>query len=306
MCSLIDCTFLEGFSMNNIYKIIKSDNYILALSKIRIPFDLYLLKGERKENILSFRNELISAIKELSPNENQILIGKYGSTDKINIFFDVENILFYNIGTGNFKHTVFNGISFSSFNEQEIEQILGEYGNEYSCIYEYSVIDKNENIFSKDDLIASWNQINMCKFLGSKPTDYWCAIKSNQDKIQVFDSIDTNNNDLFGLDLIIYVPNGKSVNIATAMKPFLDGLICAFHGEANMETDFDYLQEKVGCTENWLHNHTLSVLGTRQYLYKYRDNIKWNPADDLCKTVRITIESSNDENWKLSGRIIKL
>ncbi len=82
--------------MNNNFKIIHAGNQILALSKSRIPFDLYMLKGEQKENILSFRLQLISAIKTLSADSDEILLGRYGSTDTVNIFYDIENILFTN------------------------------------------------------------------------------------------------------------------------------------------------------------------------------------------------------------------
>ena len=74
-------------------------------------------------------------------------MGRYGSTDTINVFYDVENVLFYNIWTAVFKDLVKFGISFSSLEEAEIKKILEQYGSEYSCIYEYSLIS-NEG-FSK-------------------------------------------------------------------------------------------------------------------------------------------------------------
>lgn len=292
-------------NLNDNFKIINDGSRVLALSKFRIPFDLYLLKGHRKENILSFREHLITEIKTLNPKKNEILFGRYGSTDTVNVFYDVENVLFYNIGTAVFKDLVKFGISFSSIEETEIKNILEQYGSEYSCIYEYSLVS-DENSREDNSLIAKWDACDFCKFKGSKPTDYWKAIRNIDSKISVFNSIDCNNGDTFSLDLTVFVPKNTDINIATSMKPFLDGLICAFHGAEKMEHDFSYLIEKVDCDDNWLHNKNMNLLGNRQYLYKYRENIKWNPADDLCKKVRIILKTTDDPTWKLSGKIFKI
>lgn len=295
-----------GDNMDKNFIIINKNNRILALSKFRIPFDLYMLKGERKENILSFRDNLISAIKTLTLNDGDILYGRYGSTDTVNVFYDVENILFYNIGTAVFKDLTQNGISFSSLNKSEIKNILEQYGNEFSCIYEYNLISSNESFGEDSNLIAKWAPNVFCKFKGSKPVDYWKAIRNIDSEITIFDSIDCNNGDAFALDMSVFIPKNTDINIATSMKPFLDGLICAFHGEEKMEQDFSYLIEKVNCKEEWLHNKKMNLLGDRQYLYKYRDNIKWNPADDLCKKVRIKLEVTDETVWKLAGKIYKI
>ncbi len=293
--------------MNNTnYKIIIDNNKILALSKFRIPFDLYLLKGERKENILSFRNDLIEAIKTLKSHDNQLLFGRYGSTDTVNVFYDVENILFYNVGTSNFKNLVKNGISFSSLESDETESILSEYGIEYSCIYEYSMIDYDNDVCGKNQLLAKWDSVDFCKFKGSKPVDYWKSIKSIEKEIIRYRGIDCNKNEAFGLDLTVSVPLGIDFNIATSMKPFLDGLICAFHSEEKMEDDLEYLIDKVQCPKSWFSNNSLDLFGARQYLYKYRDYIKWNPADDLCKNVRIVLVPAQEKEWKLGGKIYSL
>ncbi len=292
--------------MQDKFKIIFNDNKVLALSQFRIPFDLYELKEERKKMILEFRNELIQGIKSLICSDNRILYGRYGSSDTENTFFDVENILFYNIGTGNFKELVKNGIAFSSFNNEEIESILREENFKYSCIYEYSIINPDSLSVDDEKSLAIWKDSLVCSFKGSKPLDYWKAIQDAKQDIIIYDNIDCNNNDVFGLDLTVYIPNGLSINIVTSMKPFLDGLICAFHGSYNMESDLEYLMEKLECDENTMRNSYLNILGNRQYVYKYRNNIKWNPADDLCKTVMIRLENSFDSNWRLSGRIYKI
>ena len=291
--------------LNDNFRIINDGRRVLALSKFRIPFDLYLLKGQRKENIVSFREQLIAEIKTLVPKNNEILLGRYGSTDTINVFYDVENVLFYNIGTAVFKDLVKFGISFSSFKEAEIKSILEKYGSEYSCIYEYSLIS-NEDFYKDNNLIAEWDACDFCKFKGSKPTDYWKAIRNIDSRISVFGFIDCNNGDAFALDLTVFIPNNTDINIATSMKPFLDGLICAFHGAEKMEQDFSYLTEKVGCSSDWLYNKNMNLLGNRQYLYKYRENIKWNPADDLCKKVRIVLKPTDDTTWKLAGKIYRI
>ena len=47
----------------------------------------------------------------------------------------------------------------------------------------------------------------------------------------------------------------------------------------------------------------MDILGRREskYLQIYRDNVKWNPADDLCNYVDIAIKDGDE--WSVSGKI---
>ena len=84
-------------------KIISDDGMIQAFSKERIP---YQPQGWRKE----FRNALRCALSQLKITaEGQYLMACYYGTGTDS--FDLENVLFYNIGSAPFRPFV-NGILF--------------------------------------------------------------------------------------------------------------------------------------------------------------------------------------------------
>ena len=83
------------------YKLTQTGSTLQLQSDTRIPL-------EPKGELLEARLKLREALKQISPEDRQILQGTYDS--HINGFFDVENIVFYNIGTGTFRDASYNGL----------------------------------------------------------------------------------------------------------------------------------------------------------------------------------------------------
>ena len=128
-------------------------------------------------------------------------------------------------------------------------------------------------------------------------------IRTNKKNIQVYNSIECDCRDTFSIVLEIIKPKNLSFNIMTAMKPLLDGLICAFHSSQFTEDELEYFSQKLNCSKSFFAENPIDVLGEResQYLQIYRNNVKWNPADDLCDYVTISVQEGND--WLVSGKI---
>ena len=101
----------------------------------------------------------------------------------------------------------------------------------------------------------------------------------------------------------IELSKGKEINLAAIMKPMLDGIICAFHPA---DRDLSSFCEELCCSESQLRGDDKCVLLPREYLYYYRSGIKWNPEDDKCKKVLITVSRSNNRNVLLSGNIFEI
>ena len=277
----------------------KNEKSVVVFSKIRVPFDM---PKTGVETIKALKNDLINAIKDLQPSENCVLQARYGMTNKKS-FYDVENVLFYNIGTANFNSLTNQGVVFSAVSEEEIDNIRKQCNipNEFNHYYEYLIVEKgNENPFNK--LLAEWKNISL-KCHGLKVADCWKGIKNEADKIKNYSSIDCDNNDTFSLFLEIEKPKNTRFNVMVAMKPLLDGLICSFHSSRFDDHELEYFSQMLNCEKDILNDNQKSVLGERKskFLHIYRNNLKWNPADDLCDYVSISI--TEGDSWELSGKV---
>ena len=276
----------------------KNEQSIIVFSQFRIPFDM---PQTGIEIIKTFKRDLIKAINNLQAFENCILQARYGTTKKS--FYDVENVLFYNIGTSNFKPFAKQEVVFSAVSENEIIDMRKKYRipDEYAHYYEYKIIEKKkQKEFSS--LLAELKSIPL-KCLGITPALIWKKIRTNENNVEIYNSIDCDYGDTFSIVLEITKPKNVSFNIMTSMKPLLDGLICAFHSSEFDENELEYFSSKLNCDKCCFENNSIDILGERKskYLQIYRNNVKWNPADDLCNYVDISIKDGND--WSVSGKI---
>ena len=274
-------------------------------AKGRIPFQL---PNANIEELTELKQDLVSALKALQPLGDTVLYARYGTTDASKGFFDVENVLFYNVGTNHFKHLARNRVIFESVAASEIIARQEQWGipKEYPHYYEYAVIKPPDKLLPTGKILAEWDPIPFCKCTGLKPSHVWNGIKASSDKVSVFDSINSESGDCFSLVLKLEKPKNARLNIMTAMKPLLDGLICAFHGSNFERQEIVYFSEKLCCSEEAITSNALNILGTRQgkYIQIYRSNVKWNPADDRCHYVDISVAEGSA--WRLSGKVCSL
>lgn len=280
----------------------KNKKSVVVFSKIRVPFDM---PKNDVEPIKALKKDLINAINEMIPLENCILQARYGMTNKKS-FYDVENILFYNIGTVNFNSLTNQGVIFLSVSEKEIEDIRNQLNipDVFNHYYEYSIVEK-ENEKSFNELLAEWKNISL-KCIGLKVSECWKCMKREQEKIKTYNMINCENGEKFSLVLEIEKPKNARFNVMVAMKPLLDGLICSFHRSKYDDNELKYFSKILNCEKDILNDTQKSVLGERKskFLHVYRENLKWNPADDLCHYVSISIVEG--DSWKFSGKIYAL
>ncbi len=277
--------------------------HIKVLSKIRIPFD-----NITSNDVLEFKDDLLFAIRTLSVNENSVISARYGTTNAQKQFYDLENVLFYNIGTANFTDLTKNGIMFAETSAYDILRKRNEWGlsEEYEHYYEYMVCSPGK-AKNTDLEIACWKDIPFCKCKSLSPLDAWLAMRNADRNIQIKESIECEFGDAFALDLVLEKPKTLEFNITSAMKPLLDGIVSSFHGGLFDEDMISLLVGKLSCTRDQIINVGMNVLGKREYIQKYpraKNGIKWNPADDMCKSVSIQIIDGDE--WRLSGRICKI
>lgn len=278
----------------------------------------------RHDNLKPEEYRLKCHIKEkldkLRAVKGEILIATYGGERPKGS--DIENTLFYNIGTGQF------GKIFTDFPKQVAFWERPE--NSKQCVYEYKVEEVRENAHksknfpesfpedSKKKLetpIVEWNDIRINPKHGKsdKPDRYFAAIRSNFSKIQFSKQGQKSNNKSFNFGIIIEltVPskNCTSQPASDMTKHLLDGVICAFHGEEGEETKKSVQKrfQKNGLNKDEIkkffdkNSEQLNLFGNRNYLTK---SSRWNPEDDRLQFGWIIVKCEGEE-YKMSGEIYK-
>lgn len=275
---------------------IKSDKYV--------PFsDLKIEQQYLKHLIKKEINELCKKNK----GDNKILLASYQG--KVPKNADIENMLFYNIGTGILAKF------FSGQTTQRLAFWRKSSQDDKHNTYNYEIADapaddklpeEITNIF-KPKKSAGWENISInSKTLPEKPDEYYSALRLNKDKVKIIPPGSNGYEEAFGLKITLTVPkSNKSSHPASVMKHFLDGVICAFHGEdGKAENAVKERFKKDELFKQLLKDSDkLNVLGKREYL---KQNTGWNPADeaDRLKFAYIIVKREGAE-YKMSGEIYK-
>jgi len=277
-------------------------NTVELWSISRLPF-------EPKGWLLDMRNSLRLAIKKMEPGEESVFKAVYTSNQLD--FYDTENILIYNVGTGAFGPLCQKGL-FLERRIQSPQQLAHKLPGKYlhHHLYSYSAFN-NEPFWKKTKRLAHWDDI-MCKPLKGeiKPHSIWYQFKKGYKSGPVGEF---QYSSYYGIYLIINAPYKTKLNTAGIIKPLLDGIISAFHNhvfeidETVIERLSIKLNEKKDVISNMLLDKEIAVLGPRNLIHPFRQGVQWNPSDDLFMQIEVKINKSNhDSNWSLSGDIYAL
>ena len=277
---------------NKDYYIFEDNNKIIAFIKRNIP------NGKNNnDTIWEARANLRTSISKLSTGG--ILQGRFfGNT---HAGTDLENVLFFNIGSKCFANLMEEGVAFLEMDEnsatyylQVVENDLDYNRNQSTigvidnnwCIYEYSMIKPNpfplgQSVASvnleKEDLLA----FNIYK----SAINCWEKIKGVGWEPRIV------NNPVKQFVLDISLNTSKKLNV-DKIKHMLDGIISSMQ-----EYNGTYEQQILGilkCPPAWLYD--TNILGEGAFVKPpkpngKRKNLIWNPADDrgTLKGCRIQI-----------------
>lgn len=279
------------------YKIISTDGMVQAFSKERIP---YQPQDWRKE----FRNALRCALSKLKiTSEGQYLMACYYGTGAGS--FDLENVLFYNIGSAPFRPFAANRIFAENCSHQETKTT--NEGAEFPHRYVYKICDSEtcRDFWINRTLAAEWESLSVPVFLSSnKAVDYWRALRENPGKVHSYHKLQGSN---FGVKIKLSVPKTKTVNLTSVVKPMLDGVICAFHSaDQCLQKESSLIASRLGVPKQQLLSTDNDILGPNRFIYPYRKNsVKWNPRDNHCLAFEIEAEHNNDGGCRFSGKIFE-
>lgn len=289
------------------FDIVANQQSVFAASDFYIPFEIGHIQSDKNTQIRDFKSKLRTAIEMMRPQNSEILFAQYDEDGEKNRFFDLENMLFYNLGSSAFANCASHGISFSALPDKAALCQQNGIKNR-KCVYCYQCLPLSaaESNFADLPLMAAWNDVPLDRHEANSPAKYWKAIRNTRDRVTVFDYAESPISNYFALKIELYLP--IQVKLANTIKPLLDGVICAFHGESARSlaclTDFCTRQH---CEELSIPNKFPFVLGEREFIRPYRNgqSFLWNPADDLCKLALVTV-SYGAEMPSFSGKIYEL
>lgn len=297
-----------GWNLNTeFFDIAANEKSVLAASDFYIPFEIGPSQADKKAQIMDFKSKLRTAIDSLRPQDREILFAQYAEDSGQSRFFDLENMLFYNLGPSLFANCADHGISFSGLPDKAA--LCRESGLENrKHVYRYQCLPLPaiESHFAALPLMAEWTDVPLDRREAGTPAKYWKAIRRARDRVTVFDYAESPITNCFALKIALCLP--QKVRLANTIKPLIDGVVCAFHGEdarcLACLTDFCARQH---CEELAVPNQFPAVLGERAFIHPYRggQSFLWDPADDLCRLALVTV-SYGTEAPLFSGRIYKL
>ena len=285
-------------------------NHLLveAWSTERLPFEPEGWK-------LKFRNEIRAALRSLSSLPDSSLIASYISPTKG--FCDVENILFYNVGSAPFAHLRNKRICFERVFAKPPTPPC-EDASDWNHYLSYQLTSEERPFTYWKPLhlpLAKWENLP-CGVLTStsKATSVWHRFKLGiaKGKVQRLISHSVLPTNL-GLKLTIHAPKGTSFNLTSVIKPLVDGIVAAFSSHDGSNTSLisgrlaSALNVNQSDIERLLVDRTMDILGTGKLVRPRARGVQWNPKDDLLVAGDILlVDDTFRQEWQLSGELVEL
>lgn len=276
---------------------------VFAAADFYIPYETGNTQLDKSRQINRFKSELCAAIRELRPRDGEVLFAQYA--EEKDRFFDLENMLFYNLGASPFATCAAHGISFSALPDKAAlcrEAGIGE--REHVYAYQCLSLAEVESRFAGLPLLAEWKDVPLDRREAGTPAKYWKALRRAGDRVTASGCLEPVS--CFALRIELSLP--RPVRLASTIKSLLDGVVCAFHDpderSRNCLTEFCRRER---CEELTVTQAFPAVLGEREVIRPYRNgqSFLWDPADDLCKLALVTA-SYGGETSSFSGKIYRL
>lgn len=273
--------------------IIRKDekNHILVHSEIRTQFQP---KGQVKE----FQEFIKKHLKRLTGFDQTHLQANLITND--NNFFDVENIVNYNIGPRSFGH-----LNLDSYG---IKKIIVKEGKPYFYEYEYRTSQfTSSEISNSDEAIIQNFEFEINKITSdTKATKYWLAYKNGRTK-----KLKENYSGTFGMRIEIETSKRIS-NLSSVVKQLIDGIICGFQYQIAVDERIidclsEQLNEKSEVISRYLRDKDNSIMGENIIIRKRGKGVILNPIDDLCIDIYIYQRYTNcKEDCKIKGEVFAI
>lgn len=257
--------------MADVFRIEPGETRVALFSTHRMPHT------SRKGPMDSARRELRAAIEDIEASSGKIIEGVYSS--QIEGFFDVENVVFYNIEPATFRNSARNGLR-----ARRCRLHSETYSPGFPHKMDYRLIPTPE--------IPVSSLVHLSFTPGSLKSvfDVWWAAGSGR-AIRTGAVTGT-----YG----IYVELGGPTplrNPAVKMKALFDGIIASLQQDllpdaVAVERLSKTHQIAHALIEERLKNPIVSAItasSSKSLVRQYRTHVMWNPADDRCEECTLIV-----------------
>lgn len=267
------CTTLAGWETMS-FEIASSDATVEFWSDSRLQYEP---KGEMRHA----RDELRAALKHVAATGE--LFAEYASTDPA--FCDVENVLFYNVGTTSFAALARRRLRFQRSFASPAATPSGAH-RAHQHRYE-----------TRAATPVRWRtrrNIGERRFqLPTKvrATTIWAAARA----AATVQAADAGAREV-GLEVRLVLPTNSTLGLHSSMKALLDGIIASFHrhdGSGNVDDLSSRVAAQLGVTAGEARGLLLegpAELGPRRLVHAFGRQVQWNPADDWLVTADLCVE----------------
>jgi hypothetical protein len=260
---------------------------------------------------LAARTDLRRRLPSLRADRGEILEASYQGPKPPNA--DVENLLLYNIDTGDgcFREAVRYGVRF----EMAANLMRGQVRDDFACCYRYRLISAESELGSwyRKRLLARFDQADLGSFPTYKRLEHtWAGI--HRAKVVVAEQ-GVASDAPFAVLLELACPrSATAVAGPELVKALIDGAVSAFHAHADLAS-LQEIARRIAVTTGqhpdyvaaMLTNAERGVLGRIDKLAFLRgDGVQWNPSDHMCMAGQVTIARHVGDSWKLSGEVHEL
>lgn len=257
--------------------------------------------------------DLREALKTLGLDHESALHGTFAAAEAGS--FDIENRLFYNVGSSAFPDGP-PGVVFERLYdvaEAAPEERIDSYP--YLAAYRRKPIDADFSHWQPRAPVARFERVPVEGVTADQASRLvWHAMRRASDSITV--ERETQPIDRFGLDLTLHLPAGTSVKPVSVVKGIVDGVIGSFHlgcRPGDVERCAELLASKLatfgisrcGLTKMLSEPQHALLPGTA-----FKVHTTWvqlDPLDELCDAGRLVVRwDAGDQHPQLSGEIFVL
>ncbi len=269
-----------------------------------------LLPFEPTGRYLDLRTDIRNSIRALPDNPDGVLHAICGTPQQSKENWDVENILFYNVGTSYFAPSARRGVRFErAFSYPSPPQPLGAQNVVYHR-YTAASLDDEFTYWESSQVLARWTNVEVPRLgASSKPASIWHRMAASPIEIVARPEVLPSR---FGLTVTITVPASVgAVNTVNVLKPLIDGLISSFQAH---DGESDEVSRRVAAeigidpqtVASLLCRRDYALLGTRQLVVLRAQGVMWQPDDRLLLAGEVRVHTHPGTQWLVSGTLFEI
>lgn len=257
------------------YELLELPNEVTLASDVRLPF-------EPKGELRAMRDDLRAALLRLRGEGLWARFSgpAYGG-------YDLENVLFYNVGCSAFRNLAGTSLYFEKDPSQS--NVDQRWRHRYATGTGMAGGWRSAGAEVAIELASEANRIGSA-------AEIWALTHQ---------ALGDGARSLAGRDLYLTLDlqSGTSVNLTEVAKRLIDGLFCALH-QHNGEPSPDLIDRikrvaAIGEAEarRWLQR--AGPLGPSRFVWPFGQNLQWSPADDRLVAVKFNHHAREGRGWRL-------